>query len=286
MTSTTPAATIRATINRAAKVGLVPLLAFAIVGCASQAQVNQQSQIRFGNKIYVAAERISEKDGVGTKLTVGVGETMYQEVIGGLDGARISVPVQGESFGARYEAEAGRVFTRFDTDTTAVYCTPGDIAYNALSGWKSGCLIDTNKDGVFDKVSRLMGLYDYYDKGVAEADLDVPVPYETIRLEEPQFANQMWIRFQGKDGDASIYSFSTYGNILAGSDPEYTRLSRGNASRRALMPNSRVTVDGVTFTVIEVSDTSLTYRLEDTGFDIIQFTDRVVNGNTRRPFTN
>ena len=255
--------------------------ALGLSACASQQQLNQASQDRFGRHPYVSAERISEKWPAGTEVTVAKNETMYSEVIGGLEGARVTAPVRGESWAARFEADAGMVLSRFDTKDAAVYCTPQGFVYNSLAGWNEGCLIDNNKDGVFDEASRLNGLYDYYEK-VAAGPLEPPVPYETFRLDEPQFANQMWIRFNGKED--GTYVFHTYGNILAGSDPDYTRLARGNRATRSLAPNARVTIDGITFTVIEVSDASLTFRLEETGFDVIQFTDKVVNGNTRRPF--
>jgi len=272
------------TLNRIAKIGLVSALALTLAACATRQQRNDVAQDRFGDQSYVVSEHVSENHAAGTTHTVSRGEIMYQEVIGGLSGARLTSPATASGVTTHIKGQPGLLLSKFDTQEADVYCTTETMLTYGIFGYDGGgCLIDTDRDGAFDRGSRPSMFYDGYN-GMSENGLDAPATYEEVQLEAPQFATSMELRFGGMD-DQGRHVFLVYGRLSAGSvDQRGTALPAKTS--RVLGPNANVSIDGVQFTVLEYSESSITYRLEDTRFDVVQFTDWVTRGTTRRPVRN
>lgn len=281
-TTVTRAARRSTTFNHIAKIGLVSVLTLTIAACASRQQRNAVAQQKFGDESYVVSERVSENFGPGTERTVQTNELMYLEVIGGLSGARLTSPAIGSGITTKIKGKPGLLLSKFDSSKADVYCTTEImLTYGIFSHEGGGCLIDTNRDGAFDRGSRPSMLVDGYS-GMSETDLDAPASYETVTLDAPQFATTMALHFSGTD-DQGRHVFTVYGHWSKGSNVDPRAMAVGNKTSVVLGPNARVAIDGVEFTVLENTASSITYRLEETGFDVVQFTDRATYGNIRRP---
>ncbi len=281
-TTVTPAARRSITLNHVARIGLVSVLALTVAACATRQQRDSMAQLNAGRMVQTVLDRVSEDPAPGIKQTVDVKKSMYSEVIGGLQGARTTSAVAGESWAARYEAEPGLTLTRFDKGPEKVYCTTVDFVYNGLAGWNPGCMVDRDGNGTFDLASRQA--WDSYSDA-AEATLSPPVSYEEITLDEPQFATTMRLSYQGKDvGD--VGKFSVIGFVTSGSDIDDRQLGYPTTSTHSVRPGSNISILGVNFVVHEATDTSITYTILDGGFTEVQRLDMKTLGIVRRQIKN
>ncbi|WP_422027654.1 hypothetical protein [Pyruvatibacter mobilis] len=258
--------------------------AVLLSACATQQQRDAAAQTRNQNHTLTVLDRVSEEPAPGVQQTVEVNKPVYKEIIGGLRGARLTAPANGESWSARFEAKEGMELTLFDGGASKqkIYCSTDPFVYNSLSGWNDGCMVDRDGNGTFDEASRLA--YDVYTRA-SRAELTPPVPYEEITLDEPQFSYVMRLYYDGLEPGGRA-KFAAIGFVHSGPRAEEKQLGSSIRSTHTATPGANVSMLGVKLVIHEATASSLTYTITEGGFDEVHRLDSRTLGLVRRQVKN
>lgn len=264
---TTAATRLTQTTRRSIKV--FTLAAVALVIAASWGtRAEAQSQVR-ASTIFPQPSTLSITPEVGERMTVAKYKPMVTETLGPSQGARLLGSGERSSLFSSTDFPEGLVLQRFGGENRRYFCVTKKTPGNRDSG--DSCLIDTDQNGTFDESARLWGPGDWFDSQQA-GDLEAPIPYEIVEVDDPSFKLEMRISYDGiKDGNIALSAtgFRTKGarnpedNLGA---PERTTIAPFTGDRA-------ITIEGISLMLHEVTEDSITFTYLGGNFTRAHFLD-------------
>ncbi|MEO0961622.1 MAG: hypothetical protein AAFY01_04285 [Pseudomonadota bacterium] len=245
---------------------LAAMVLVMAAGLATRAEA--QSQVR-ASTIFPQPSTLSITPEVGERMTVAKYKPMVTETLGPSQGARLLGSGERSSLFSTRRFPEGLVLHRFGGENRRYFCVHSDTPGNTVS--KESCLIDRDQDGMFDESARLWGPGDWFDSEMT-GDLEAPIPYEIVELDDPSFKLEMRVSYGGiKDGNIALSAtgFRTKGardledNLGA---PERTTIAPFTGDRA-------ITIEGISLMLHEVTEDSITFTYLGGNFTRAHFLD-------------
>ena len=202
-----------------------------------------------------SAQRVVQETSAGTELTAPVGGIVWEKSsFDGVPGVTIHGTVQANWGAAEkvYLAEGSNLITIRQKKLKACRQQTATIISGMTFGGWVDCLIDTNSDGLFDRVS--------FNEVAGAKDIEPPVPYTRGTIPITGGSAQSFkqtITFLGKSGNDIRLSYREFSNELA--RPAFTEDLTLPVPTE--FPQTMLVKD-VKLTVLGIGSSGLTYRID------------------------